>query len=323
MGASSMCRGRFRGFTLVELLVVVTIIALLIALLLPAVQAAREAARRAGCMNNVKQIGLGMNEYHNLHNLFPINVGNFPDCPSYNSATDFSAANYGQSWITGILPYVEQQPLYERIHCGQPLSNSDNDWASRQPINLLLCPSDNSGGTMNNRSDFAANVPRGVTNYKACAGANWHVGDFAGISSSHGRWAKNTNGLFYGNGLMCANYCSDIQNYTSANDVTDGLSNTFAVGEAVPAWCNWTWWYWFNATTATCGIPLNYRKGTVNLEAYANTWSNNYSFFSRHPGGAHFAMVDGAVKFVQDNINITTYRALSTIAGEEQAQLPP
>jgi len=101
-------------------------------------------------------------------------------------------------------------------------------------------------------------------------------------------------------------------------DATDGTANTFAIGEAVPRWCTHTWWYWFNATTATTAIPLNApaRPGRTRDQDWGR-WVDNYSFMSQHTGGAHFAMMDGAVRFVSDNINLGLYRSLGSLQGAE------
>src|SRR5262245_59866269 len=99
-------RGRKPGFTLVELLVVIAIIGVLVALLLPAVQAAREAARRMQCGNNVKQLALGLQNYHDTFMFLPYGARNRSLGPSYNSAS-----GYGSSWLTATLPFCEQRPL--------------------------------------------------------------------------------------------------------------------------------------------------------------------------------------------------------------------
>jgi hypothetical protein len=168
------------------------------------------------------------------------------------------------------------------------------------------------------------NDVRAVNNYKAVAGANWNWGDHTGVKQAGGRWANDADGLNRGNGIICRNELNNTANITTFGDIKDGTSNTLAVGEAVPAWCNHTWWYWFNGTTATCGVPLNYRKGnpTVKLEAQLTDWGRNYSFFSQHPGGAYFALADGSARFVADNIDINVYRAGATINGGESLQLP-
>jgi prepilin-type processing-associated H-X9-DG protein len=144
------------------------------------------------------------------------------------------------------------------------------------------------------------------------------------VKQAGGRWANDPNGLDRGNGIICRSGDNNAGNISTFGDIKDGTSNTFAVGEAVPAWCNHTWWYWFNGTTATCGVPLNYRKGNpaVKLETQLTDWGRNYSFFSQHPGGAYFALADGSARFVADNIDINVYRAGATINGSEALQLP-
>jgi hypothetical protein len=106
--------------------------------------------------------------------------------------------------------------------------------------------------------------------------------------------------------------------------ITDGTSVTLAIGEAVPSWCTHTWWWWFNGATATCGVPLNYRigYGEGQLKAWAGDWGRNYSFFSRHPGGAQFSLCDASTRFVSNDIDITLYRSVATISGSEAVQLP-
>src|SRR6476619_2503276 len=99
--------GTKRGFTLVELLVVIAIIGALIALLLPAVQAARESARRTGCLNNLKQLGVGLLNYENAHKKFPAGASGAPK--------DDGQWRWGTSWCIAILPYIEQKPLYESL----------------------------------------------------------------------------------------------------------------------------------------------------------------------------------------------------------------
>ena len=112
--------------------------------------------------------------------------------------------------------------------------------------------------------------------------------------------------------------------------VTDGLSNTFAIGEALPELCSHTWWYGMNASLATSAIPLNYYVrvfkstnsrtnyfGSQSLFAPFWDWNNNYSYASQHPGGGMFTLGDGSVRFITENINLQTYRALGTMDGGE------
>jgi prepilin-type N-terminal cleavage/methylation domain-containing protein len=304
-----------RGFTLVELLVVIAIIGVLVALLLPAVQAAREAARRSQCSNNLRQMGLALHNYHDTHLAFPIN---------YRPKGTTGANDYATwSWMQGILPYIEQANLYNTMSISERMSLPNNLKVAETPIKTYLCPSDGltRGGMMPGRSDGGGT--KAVQNYKACSGAAWN---WAFINMNNVRWGPTeSNGLTKCDGLLCSNSQgtppSDMswvaKNMTRFPTVTDGTSNTFAIGEAIPAWSNWTWWYCQNAAVATCGIPLNYKRGLEKLELSAANWNRNYSFYSLHPSGANFGMTDASVRFVPDNIDLNLYRALATTEGGE------
>jgi prepilin-type N-terminal cleavage/methylation domain-containing protein/prepilin-type processing-associated H-X9-DG protein len=319
---------RKKAFTLVELLVVIAIIGILIALLLPAVQAAREAARRAQCTNNAKQLVLAMHNYHDVHKMLPI---------TYGGNAQYNNTNTGHSWMTGILPFVEQQPLYDKIDFGLPVGSGNpgdatynvNTEVSRTVVAAFLCPSDsNDEGLVGGRANVGDT--RAVNNYKACAGSNWGWGDaVCRFIEPGGRWSNDANGLDHGNGIICRNGGNDTRNWTRFRDIEDGTSNTFAVGEAVPKWCIHTWWWWFNGSTATCGTPLNYVSDAIRadpanrtLETQAGDWGNNYSFMSRHPGGGNFGICDGSVKFVSETIDLMTYRHLASIADRVPVQVP-
>src|SRR4051812_10309796 len=135
-------RPRPRGFTLIELLVVIAIVAVLIALLLPAVQAGREAARRAGCANQLKQIGLAMHNYQDA-------VGGFP--PGYVSIvpgpqpTDLESGP-GWGWGTMVLPFIEQTPLYEAVNFNLPITDPGSQTVRAANLSVYLCPSSDGAG---------------------------------------------------------------------------------------------------------------------------------------------------------------------------------
>jgi prepilin-type processing-associated H-X9-DG protein len=118
-----------------------------------------------------------------------------------------------------------------------------------------------------------------------------------------------------GDGLICEGRNAAV--VTQMANVQDGPSNTFALGETVAGWTKWAWWYSHNAVTGTCAIPLNYQVPGISREANIVDWYHNYGFMSRHSGGAHFAFVDGHVKFINQAIDSATYRQLATIAGGE------
>src|SRR6516162_8749056 len=136
------------AFTLIELLVVIAIIAVLIALLLPAVQSAREAARRAQCTNNLKQIGLALHNYHQALDAFPPGYVSSVDRTVLNACDmdqeDQHGVDLGTGWAWGamILPYLEQQPLYNSINFNLSVAFHQNDTCSLTALSVYLCPTD-------------------------------------------------------------------------------------------------------------------------------------------------------------------------------------
>ena len=320
-----------KGFTLVELLVVIAIIGILVALLLPAIQAAREAGRRIQCANHSKQLALSLHNYHDVQLSLPI---------SFTGNGTASESDWGKGWIVGVLPFMEQDVLYSQIRFDlseRTQGNNSNQLVSKSVIKALLCPSDgnNGRGKMSGRANLAGGnaaygTAYGITNYKACAGANWAWSSAGGQQTEDVQPAPvpgSGQGLDEGNGIICRNAGNNQAMWHDLAFITDGTANTFAVGECVPAWCTHTSWYNWNHTTATCGIPLNYRPqvvrdGVKTMEQQAGNWPDNYSFFSRHPNGANFGLCDGAVKFVPDSVDFQVYKRMATAAGGRPAQLP-
>jgi len=201
-----------RGFTLIELLVVIAIIAVLIALLLPAVQAAREAARRAQCVNNLKQIGLALHNYHSTHESFPLggsaNARFFGQGAPYDSWTQWSAQGL-------MLPYMEQTPIYNAINFAWapegdgPTSSAINATAYNTIIKAYLCPSDTNAGKINTNSYHGS---YGTTTYNPFGQKGWEG------------WAPpriGSDGMF----AIWISY--------GLADATDGSSNTIAYAEAL------------------------------------------------------------------------------------------
>jgi prepilin-type processing-associated H-X9-DG protein len=253
---------------------------------------------------------------------------------SHGGNQTYSESGTGKSWFCRILPYIDQEGAYKLIAFGQPVtytldSNADgkneldNPAVAATALPVLLCPTDSPEPLMSGRANTTGTVKYAVNNYKSVAGGNWNWGDYTAKSQGGMKWRNDPNGLDRGTGLICRNSDSQPRNLTTFSDVKDGLSTTFALGEAVPRWSTHTWWFWFNASTATCGIPLNYKKNTGNLESLAGDWANNYSFFSQHTGGANFALCDGSVAFISDVIDYdNVYRPLASISGQEIAQVP-
>lgn len=323
------------AFTLVELLVVIAIIGILVALLLPAVQAAREASRRSQCSSNSKQLGLALHNYHDVFKVFPINYSQSAQGPNGSAGNSGDNNSRQCSWMALILPYIEQSGLYSSINwnlgmkdaSGRPTSNVA---VAQSVIPAFRCPSDPGGSTgrYGNREwlgrwPVATFGEFGGTNYKGCVGSDWNWGIFANPMGGAPQGLDGGNGMFVRDENVRTANPKEVRNMSQ---VKDGLSNTFAMGEALPELCSHTWWYGMNATLASSAIPLNhylrvYRStgpgvnyfGSQTLFAPFWDWNNNYSFASQHSGGGMFTFGDGSVRFISESIDLSTYRALGTM----------
>jgi len=307
-------RSRKTGFTLVELLVVIAIIGILVALILPAVQMAREAARRIQCQNNLKQLGIALHSYHDVFRALPINVGPWPPA----GVVQRGQLN-GKGWIVSVLPQIEQQNVFDKFSpCfagdfmsgGGLMSPACRDMMQTQ-LSILHCPSDWSVERLSDTQYQWEGIDVALTSYKGVIG-DTRIGGAASIHPGtmpdcHHR--GSCNGLFY------------RQTYREPQTlarITDGTSNTLMVGEDVPEHNAHSCAFYANNDYASCYAPLNYfpRPPTP------RDWANVMSFRSRHPGGAHFCLADGSVRFVGETIDHTVYRGLSTKSGGEVAALP-
>ena len=318
-----------RGFTLIELLVVIAIIAILIVLLLPAVQKIREAANRMKCSNNLKQIALAAHNFHDAEGRLPYGqVGDYPEIAGNISAIGgFNENSLSWSWLARLLPYVEQGPLYATG--GIPTTTINASTAPDKVVRIYLCPSDpgTAAGAKPQKSRYLYRDTDartlGLTNYKGVMGENFFTGPWYNTSQEYsGYYASDP--YCCGNG---ANVPLDFFRNKTFASITDGTSNTFYVGEDV--WYQPTkldgafgWGFsWVHPYEAarTCAIPLNNRSYPFTDPDDIGQLSG---FKSLHTGGAMFAYCDGSVRFVKSSIDLTLYRALSTISRGEVAQSP-
>ena len=296
---------RRNAFTLVELLVVIAIIGILIALLLPAVQAAREAARRMACTNNLKQIGLALHNYHDTHRTLPIGWLGFDAAGTANFE-----GNPGWAWSTRILPFLEQQPLYEDIDMNAPIVAAGNAQASLTVVPTFLCPSDvgkdvfelmNAIDEENQGTTAVATVAK--SNYPGVFGTqDMHAVCEPGAPAYNG---CQGNGIFY------------LNRTVGFRDITDGLSSTFMVGERWSKWIQSTWtgvvpdgWH---APARVVAVASD--EFPPNSEANVEQQTHNFSSF--HPAGTNFLLCDGHVQMLSETIDLQIYIALCTRAGGE------
>jgi prepilin-type N-terminal cleavage/methylation domain-containing protein/prepilin-type processing-associated H-X9-DG protein len=323
------------GFTLVELLAVITIIGILISLLLPAVQAAREAARRLQCANNLKQLGVAMGSYESAHGCFPPGV-------IWSSGADGSNLNIGAyggpraNFHIQLFPYTEQSNVYAKIDftAFTIFAYGHNVEATNASFPYLLCPSDGLGGAFFVQDDPAAVNPK----WARCN----YFGVFSGTTMSDVFTTDTTKRAMFGANIV-----------TIAANIRDGLSNTMAMAEGLTgpaddcrglAWSDqpagaivftgagqtpatniltpnsplpdvvYPYFYWCPNSNVP-NRPCTYGSAS-------NGSDNTAAARSMHPGGVQVLMADGSVQFIHDTITPDVWRALATIAGNEPPANP-
>lgn len=305
---------RRSGFTLVELLVVIAIIGLLVALLLPAVQAAREAARRTQCCNNLKQMGLATQTYHDVMRSFP--PGYCASVPYVDGENDTKA---GWGWAAFVLGYLEQNSLQANINFSLPVEAPQNSKAVQTAIPVFLCPTDSAPSIFQ--------VPNGSGGSIAAAAPSSYVACMGGDDTSSSDLTGS--GIFYRNsGVRLA-------------DVTDGTGVTILIGERSWLDAQGIWAGAISGAVCKRGVGNPNPLGGATTESaptlvLAHSHLNNPTtdldagiddFSSRHVGGSYFLFADGSVRFFPsvsgDNANGTytqdglIFQALGTRAGHE------
>jgi len=303
------------AFTLVELLVVITIISILIALLLPAVQAAREAGRNTQCRNNLKQLGLALQQYHLAHGRFP------PGTVRRLGAEDPSATSM-ISWIGRILPHLEQETLYNRIDWEQePGNQRGNARLCGIDLEVVRCPSD----------PVDRPVPEyAPTNYVACLGHTDH-GDLQEEPRKelHGAFGINSNTCYArihdgsSNTMLAAEClvdeptvwdyfgatrpyltCLGVDDWPGFADISDPRGFSWFFARRNQAWSYSTWL-----------LPNDKRFRSKECELLPK--QGPFAARSRHPSGVNLLFADGAVEFMREDIDAATWKMLGTCRGEE------
>jgi prepilin-type N-terminal cleavage/methylation domain-containing protein/prepilin-type processing-associated H-X9-DG protein len=308
------CRRAAAAFTLIELLVVIAIIAVLIGLLLPAVQKVREASARAKCQNNLKQIALAANDYAGLYGRFP---GNTQDEGGWD--WNYQQKHQSWSWLARLLPNLEQGNWLKAADIDNMTLGADAQLLTTK-IPIFYCPSDNAQelSPMLDRANLQGE-PIASSNYKGVTGDSWAYGTYVN-NSSQGDGLLTGNGVFR-RGDLLANVPLSRAPSRRITDIIDGTSNTFMVGEDIPQLNAHCAWMYANGSLGTCAIPPNVMAPPPGNDIYGG-WPWLYSFRSRHSHGLNFAMVDGSVHFINEDIDLKTYHALATIANSETVAVP-
>lgn len=313
-----------RAFTLVELLVVIAIIGILVALLLPAVQSAREAARRAQCLNNLKQYGLGMQNYHDTHNELPA------------GANAWRPGGAMKTWVVDLWAYVEQNALADRYDHKKHWFLSPNavwddsgNGVVENRVDMYYCPSDRVGAMSRVPSDcpyargnYVVNVGNGSAprdTPESSAPFKWmdkyFPGSLVATDEKPEKFRQITDGL--SNTMMMAEVVFPLQ-----DDDKDTRGQIFGGDQAgwfvttnntpntsVPDACGWNWC----TSRPEANLPCTTAKDAISNVSMAPR--------SRHPGGVNVLMCDSSVQFVTESIDTATFRALGTTQGGEVATI--
>jgi len=305
-----------RGFTLIELLVVIAIIAVLVALLLPAVQQAREAARRVQCKNNLKQIVLALHNYHDTHNVLPPGGISRNPLSSGSGWCTGNATHNKASWTVMILPFLEETTLYNSF-------DMNMQFRSYQTTAVGAA----TGGAASNDAPWALRNAKFEcpTNPGSREGVNGI--NYLGVQGGGPDPGCSALGDFYTNGSLYVN------SNTRFSSVQDGLTNVLLIGESKYAITSqgslnasrFGWASSVRLDTGTQAHPIVLAAARNQINSVVNTgdsragWPSTQDgryvssslFGAYHTGGAHFAIADGSVHFLSQNIDLATYQSLA------------
>jgi prepilin-type N-terminal cleavage/methylation domain-containing protein/prepilin-type processing-associated H-X9-DG protein len=341
-----------RGFTLIELLVVIAIIAVLIALLLPAVQSAREAARRIQCVNNLKQLGLGIHNYEGSNGVLP------PQMVLTFSST--GSVSWKSSWgaSSRITPFLELGNLYNAINYNNKTTDRSNATAVATQLNVFICPSEVNPQAFVNTSTAGLTSTFGVSNYAWCEGTWFTFGGFTTSIQTPDAIGSNTSRGFasFTDGLSNTLLNSEVKTYmpsyhdcgaipppgpagpSAYPDIPTVLASIAAapmsgckLATAPPGMAGGGHTHWCNGNSFydgfTTALPPNTHSpaGSPAVDSdmssededdggptYAAVTSRSY-----HPGGVNALFADGSVHSIKNSINFQTWRALGTVGGGE------
>jgi prepilin-type N-terminal cleavage/methylation domain-containing protein len=332
------CR-RAPGFTLIELLVVIAIIAVLIGLLLPAVQKVREAAGRARCQNNLKQLAIGLHNYHDANQVLPAGAIAYP-----------STSPYAIGWTARVFPYIEEGVRLQAIEAlGPNFLHDRHPWRLdaaphygdsplfRTPVRLFVCPSSDQGSNAPDITNYDNTTMHpsmhGALHYRANGGSA-DVGMKSGYNTGGGVDAGRT---------YCTSGVIYPESRVELSDITDGTSNTILLGETSTSrgWTDsvrknwgglmpWTWDFYYYSSSAgscptsvgtTCGfLMIDHKYVSFPINHTGSFTYNNTPFRSAHAAGANLAFSDGSIRFAPNTTGLQVLKDLASRNGGEPTQ---
>ncbi len=344
---------RASGFTLVELLIVIGIISMLLQMILPAVQMARESARRIHCTNNLKQMGLALQLHHDSKGHFPASSDVSPMKGVARQNDDCCKAASKTGWAIEILPYLEQQALYDLFDPDATIGHENNAEFRNTNASGYNCPSDFNpeflvpysgpeGGGPNRENNLKYQY--WTSSYRANTGRvnrnqTWYLGEELGPLINRTGVGKGTGGLGWRGPMHVKGTFSEdtpggyILGVESIKSIEDGTSKTLMVGEQTTitnprrrSFWAYTWggysqsqaWMdsrMFSGDYLECAaLPT---PGAPDLQRVCQSM-----WYSYHLGGGNFLRCDGSVTHIKFDIDLETFGSLCSIAGGELAQEP-
>jgi prepilin-type N-terminal cleavage/methylation domain-containing protein len=292
MSTPRSVRDRFAGFTLIELLVVIAIIGVLVALIMPAVQSAREAASRTQCQNNLRQLGLASQEYHDAQGSFP---SGWYCLPEDQNCIPQAASPYMWNGLTGLFRELEAGNFYDGLNFDLSPYAFDNRTAIRLTLTVFTCPS--------NRKALPVEVKQltETSSISLFIGPSDYRGNMAAGMLEGATDPTNPDSYSYDNGIFYRN------SRTNISQITDGSSNTLMIGETLTG----TWPDATNCCVRTTLDRILNKPIIVQGRRYNTYWQ------SKHKGTVNFVKADGSIQPIKDTINRLVFQKLMTRAGGE------
>ncbi len=294
------------GFTLVELLVVIAIIGILIGMLLPAVQAVREAARRVKCQNNIRQIVIGLQNYHSAHEHFP---------PGWSMKASQEEPGWG--WMAWSLPYVEQNNIFDQIDWNTNIRDPKHDAVRTLVLDVMFCPSSqfamyptfNLEGADETDTSYPEEIA--LAQYVGSVGS---IVDFEQMEDGEecpdggflGTDGSYLDGVFYGNSKV------------RIERIKDGASNTVAIGERSGYIFRSTWLGVLDGSRFPGWRVIGWTGEPPNNEPASEVHFHGYAQFnSAHHGLTNFGLADGSVQVIRDTVDPVVFAGMGTLNGGE------